>query len=147
DLAHEVPVIATHSPYRFGRQHYNLGPRAVERIAARDGVIGLILAEHQAADGLRHRRTRTLDDSLKVLFAHIDRIRDITGSHRHVAIGSDLDGFIKPTLAGLDSAADLAALERALVNRYGAEHAELIASGNVLRLLRGYRFAVAGGSG
>src|SRR5262249_8519608 len=117
DLAHEVPVIATHSPYRFGRQHYNLGPRAVERIAARDGVIGLILAEPQAADGLRPRRTRTLDDSLKVLFAHIDRIRDITGSHRHVAIGSDLDGFIKPTLAGLDSAADLAALERALVNR------------------------------
>ncbi len=147
DLAHEVPVIASHSPYRFGRQHYNLDARAVERIAARDGVIGLILAEHQAADGLRRRRTRTLDDSLGVLFAHIDRIREITGSHRHVAIGSDLDGFIKPTLAGLDSAGELAALERALVNRYGATHAELVASGNVLRLLRGYRFAEAGGAG
>jgi hypothetical protein len=33
-------------------------------------------------------------------------------------------------------AGGLADLERAIVNRYGPQHAELIASGNVLRLLR-----------
>jgi microsomal dipeptidase-like Zn-dependent dipeptidase len=136
DPSREVPVIASHAAYRFGGQHYNLGTRAIERIAERDGVVGLILAEHQTTDGLRRRRTQTLDDSLEVLFAHLDRLREITGSHRHAAIGSDLDGFIKPTLAGLDDASRLAELERGLVNRYGPEDAELIASGNVLRLLR-----------
>ena len=76
----------------------------------RGGVIGLILAEHQATDGLRWRRTGSLEDSLEVVFRHIDRMHEITGSHRHAAIGSDLDGFIKPTLAGLDDASRLGTL-------------------------------------
>jgi len=70
-----VPVVASHAGYRFGRQEYNLSERTVERIAERDGVIGLILAEYQAADGLRDRRTATLGQSLEVLFRHVDRLR------------------------------------------------------------------------
>lgn len=138
DPAREVPVMATHGGCRFGRQDYNLSDQTVERIAARDGVIGLILAEHQASDGVRTLRTRTLEQSLEVLWRHVDRLHEITGSHRHTAIGTDLDGFIKPTLAGLESAADLASLEAALIERYGAADAGLITSGNALRLLRGY---------
>jgi microsomal dipeptidase-like Zn-dependent dipeptidase len=133
-----VPVVASHAAYRFGRQEYNLSERTVERIAERDGVIGLILAEYQAADGLRDRRTTTLGQSLEVLFRHVDRIREITGSHRHAAIGSDHDGFIKPTLAGLENAQQLGSVETALVHQYGEPAAELIASGNVLRVLRNY---------
>jgi microsomal dipeptidase-like Zn-dependent dipeptidase len=133
-----VPVVASHAGYRFGRQDYNLSERTVERIAERDGVIGLILAEHQAADGLRDRRTTSLGQSLEVLFRHVDRIREITGSHRHAAIGSDHDGFIKPTLAGLEDAEKLRSVETALVHKYGEPAAEAIASGNVLRLLRSY---------
>jgi microsomal dipeptidase-like Zn-dependent dipeptidase len=138
-------VIATHVAHRFGRQDYNLTARTIERIAARDGVVGLILAEHQAADGLRLTRTRKLEHSLDLLVRHISRIREITGSHRHAAIGSDLDGFIKPTIAGLEDAGKLALLERGLRDRLGDADAEAILSGNGLRQLRGY-WRGAGGS-
>jgi microsomal dipeptidase-like Zn-dependent dipeptidase len=136
DPGREVPVIASHTAYRFGDDPYNLAAETFERIVARDGVAGLILAEHQATDGLGH--TESIEDSLAVLFRHIDRFHRIAGSHRHTAIGTDLDGFIKPTLARLDTAADLRSVEQALVDRYGPEDAELIASGNVLRLARTY---------
>jgi microsomal dipeptidase-like Zn-dependent dipeptidase len=131
-----VPVVATHVAYRFGSQDYNFDEDAVRRVAARDGVLGLILAEHQAADGLQ--KTGSVADSIAVLCSHIDRFREITGSHRHTAFGTDLDGFIKPTLTGLETAADMAKVEDAIVARYGAGDAELITSGNALRLLRGY---------
>ncbi len=138
DPQREVPLIASHVACRFGRQDYNLDAGTVARIAERDGVIGLILSEHQTADGLRRRRTQTLSDSLALVFRHLDRIREITGSHRHAAIGSDHDGFIKPTLARLEDSSRLALLEQALVDRYGARDGELIASANVLRLLRSH---------
>jgi microsomal dipeptidase-like Zn-dependent dipeptidase len=138
DPAGAVPVLATHAGCRFGGQTYNLSDETIGRIAARDGVVGLILAEHQATDGIRRSRTATLDDSLEVLWRHVDRLHEITGSHRHTAIGTDLDGFIKPTLAGLESAADLAPLEAALIERYGTADAALITSDNALRLLRAY---------
>jgi microsomal dipeptidase-like Zn-dependent dipeptidase len=138
DPGGDVPVIASHTAYRFGRQDYNLSQEIVERIAARHGVIGLIFAEHQAADGLRRTRTETLDDSLAILYRHVNRIAEITGSHYHTAIGTDLDGFIKPTLAGLHHAGSLALFQHALRQRFDAEDAELITSANALRLLRSY---------
>ena len=136
DPQRKVPVIASHSAARLGAQEYNLAPETIKRIAERDGVIGLIFAQHQLTEGVRRRRTTTFEQSFEVLAAHIDRIAQLTGSHRHAAIGSDLDGFIKPTLAGLDSMADMARLEPALRARYGTGDAELIASGNALRPLR-----------
>ena len=136
DPERQVPVIASHAGFRFGDDRYNLSAETIERIAARDGVIGLILATHQAADGLGDPDRRA--DSIAVLYRHVDRIREIAGSHRHTAIGSDFDGFIKPTLPGLESAGDLHRLEDALADRYGHDDAELIASANVLRLARGY---------
>jgi microsomal dipeptidase-like Zn-dependent dipeptidase len=136
DPGREVPVIATHTGHRFGADPYNLSDETFERIVARGGVAGLILAEHQAADGLGH--TQDLEDSLAVLYRHIDRFHRIAGSHRHTAIGTDLDGFIKPTLARLETAADLRRIEQGLITRYGREDAELIASGNALRLARTY---------
>ena len=93
DRERTLPVVASHAGYRFGRQRYMLDESAVEKIAERDGVIGLIFAQHQLTDGVR-RGTRTLKESLEVLERHVERIREITGSHRHTAIGSDFDGFI-----------------------------------------------------
>jgi microsomal dipeptidase-like Zn-dependent dipeptidase len=136
DPERKMPVVATHAGYRFGKQEYMLDSAAIERIAARQGVVGLIFAEHQILDGLRRRHTKSFDDSFELLGRHIDRIAEVTGSHEHVAIGSDLDGFIKPTLAGLQTMADMKPLEQALIARYGAADAELLASGNALRLLR-----------
>ena len=98
-------------------------------------MIGLIFAQHQLNDGVR-KKTKTLEESLEVIGRHIDRIHDITGSHEHVAIGSDFDGFIKPTLGGLERSSDIARLSSALVARYGAADAERILAGNALRVLR-----------
>lgn len=138
DPAQTVPVLATHAGCRLGPQEYMLDERALRRIAARQGVVGLIFAEHQMLNGLRRRTPRDFGESFEVLCRHIDQIAEIAGSHRYAAIGSDLDGFIKPTLAGLGTMADMKRLEEALIARYGESDARLICSENALRPLRSY---------
>ena len=129
------PVIASHGAFRFGGQSYAFDADVVQRIAGRDGVVGLILAQHQLNDGVRRRHTTDLGESVEVICRHVDAIRDATGSYAHVAIGSDLDGFIKPTMGGLETASDLGRLHPALVDRYGEEAARLILHRNVERVL------------
>jgi microsomal dipeptidase-like Zn-dependent dipeptidase len=131
----DMPVIASHAGFRFGDQDYMLDDRAIDRIKERNGVIGLIMAQHQLNDGLVDE-TETIEQSFDVIRRHVDRIAARTGSLGHVAIGSDLDGFIKPTMGGIESISDLRRLEELLVGEYGAADAELIASGNALRVLR-----------
>ena len=133
DPARDMPVIATHAGYRFGKQEYMLDEPAVRQIARRDGVIGLIMAEHQLNDG---KRTGSFEESVRVIRRHIDKIAEITGSHRHVALGTDFDGFIKPTLAGLQHAGDLKLLRDELRNHYAHDDVDLIGSGNAVRVLR-----------
>lgn len=126
-----VPVIASHTAARFGSQQYNLDQATIERIAERGGLIGLILANHQLADG----RSEAADQGgLELLFKHAERIAAVAGSHRHTAIGSDLGGFIEP-LSELPSVASLPTLRDALERRFGPEDAELIAGENVRRVL------------
>jgi microsomal dipeptidase-like Zn-dependent dipeptidase len=147
DPDRSVPVLASHAGYRFGSQEYMLTPETLTRIKERDGVVGLIFATHQLDDGLSTSRARRLglarpgrgfDESIRVLRRHIDAIHDVVGSHRHTAIGSDFDGFIKPTLPGVQDMRDMARLERALREAYEEADAERICSGNALRLLTGY---------
>jgi len=135
DPDRSLPVVSTHAGFRFGEQSYMHDEATVRRIAGRDGVVGLITAEHQLLDGLDDK-PKDFDGSFAVLRRHIDRIAEITGSHRHVALGTDFDGFVKPTLPGLQHMGDLARLEMALKDHYGAEVAEQISSGNTLRVLR-----------
>ena len=136
DPDRRVPVLASHAGFRFGGQEYALDEQTVELIAGRDGVIGLIFAQHQLNDGLRRTKAKTFEDSFEVICSHLDRIAEITGSHRHTAIGSDFDGFIKPTLGELESMTDMARLEAAMRERYGDGDAELICAENALRVLR-----------
>ena len=135
DPQRRVPAIASHMACRFGHLEYNLTDDQIERLARRDGAMGVILCDHFVKEGLRHRRTRTFEESLEAICRHVDRIREITGSHRHAAIGSDLDGYIKPTLAGLDDMSAMAALREGLRRRYG-DDANAICQGNALRVLR-----------
>jgi microsomal dipeptidase-like Zn-dependent dipeptidase len=130
------PVIASHAGYRFGGQQYNVSDHTIVKIVARGGVIGLILAQHQINDGLRRTDTRTLAESVAILARHIDAI-----GPQHVALGSDLDGFIKPTLGGIEDAAALAALAGALRARSPTD-AEAILEGNARRVIE-TRFATA----
>jgi microsomal dipeptidase-like Zn-dependent dipeptidase len=138
DPAREVPLFASHAGFRFGKQEYMYAEDTVRAFAARDGVIGLIFAQHQLLDGLKPSTTKTFEESFEAICKHIDRIAEIAGSHRGIAIGTDFDGFIKPTLGGLESSADLAKLDAALHERYGHDIADAVTSGNALRLLRTY---------
>jgi microsomal dipeptidase-like Zn-dependent dipeptidase len=144
-----TPVVATHVATRRDSEplEYNVTRATVERIADRGGVVGLIMGDHIVAAGVRaessrrDRRTKDFSDSFEALCEHVDTLRDwCGGSFEHIGIGSDLDGFIKPTLAGIEYADDMGQLEPALAGRYGAASAELIASGNAVRLLRSYRW-------
>lgn len=135
DPTHEVPVISSHAGFRFGGQDYMHDEATVRAIQARDGVIGLIMAQHQLNDGIRKDETDNLPDSLQVINRHIARLADITGGYEHIAIGSDMDGFIKPTMGGLEDMGDLKDLEAALRRDYPAG-ADAMTSGNVLRVLK-----------
>jgi len=97
DLDKAMPVIASHAGYRFGKQEYMLDSTTLERIAKRGGVVGLIMAHHQLNDGIRKDNTENLEASFETIRRHIDQIHSVTGSNDHVALGTDLDGFIKPT--------------------------------------------------
>ena len=148
DPEHRFPVVATHAGVRFpaSAQHYQLAEGTVLQIADRGGVIGLILAEHQLGDGLRKRPTRRLRDSVDVICRHIDRIEEISGPG-HVALGTDLDGFIKPTMSGLETAADLAKLRDPLLERYRDEaKVDAFLYGNARRVIEQVLAARAGGA-
>jgi microsomal dipeptidase-like Zn-dependent dipeptidase len=133
-LAPDMPVINSHAGYRFGTQEYMLDAPTIERVAERRGVVGLILAQHQLNDGIR-KRERRFDDSFAVICEHIDKFHEISGSYEYVAIGSDMDGFVKPMMGGMDTPAELAQLEGKLAARYGEDAAALITSGNAVRVL------------
>jgi microsomal dipeptidase-like Zn-dependent dipeptidase len=138
-----TPVIASHSATRLGRRSlgYNLSRTQVQDIARVGGVVGLILCSHYISHGQPELPEKaTIEDSMPLLFSHIDKIVEWTGgSFDHVGIGSDLDGFIKPALPGLKDMDNMADLQVRLADRYGPESAEKISSGNALRMLR-YRF-------
>jgi microsomal dipeptidase-like Zn-dependent dipeptidase len=130
------PVLATHAGFRFGDQSYMLDAEAVQEIARRDGVVGLIMAQHQLNEGLGvGEESDEFDRSVRTICTHIDSIREHAGSNDHVGIGSDLDGFIKPTLAGIENADDLGKLREPLARAY-PDDVEKILSGNALRALR-----------
>lgn len=134
DPAQEIPVIATHMAYRFGGLQYSFDDATIKAVADRGGVLGCIMCEHFITSGLSS--VNSLEGSLEALCRHIDKIRELTGSYDHVAIGTDLDGYIKPALPGLEDHSKMAALQAHLRVRYGDADAAKICNGNALRVLR-----------
>lgn len=127
----DFPLIATHVGMRDAepdRQTYNLSADTAKRIQARGGLIGLIAAQHQLG------QTQNAADSQAVLRRHLDAIAALGNGHDATAIGSDLDGFIKPTLTGLDRASDFPVLEQ-WVREAEPANAEEILYGNARRVL------------
>ncbi len=73
---------------------------------------------------------------LSVLIDHIDHIAKVAGVD-HVGLGSDFDGVMGATPAGMDSAADLPKITQGLLDRgYSADDIHKILGGNVLRVFR-----------
>lgn len=134
DPGRSVPVLASHVAYRFGHHEYNLDEATVRRIAERGGVVGLIVGERLARDGLSAGDAGSPADSFDTLCRHIDKLMEITGSFAHVAIGSDLGGFIKP-LPGLEDASCLKQLAEVLQVRYGQADAQRVLGENMLDVL------------
>jgi microsomal dipeptidase-like Zn-dependent dipeptidase len=136
EIAPEVPVIASHAGARFAdsTQHYQLADETIERIGRRGGVVGLIMAQHQLNDGIRRTPTTTLPETVDVMRRHIDRISGIAGPG-HVGLGTDLDGFIKPTMGGIESAADLGGLRDQLLAHYPQAEVDAVLYGNARRVV------------
>ncbi len=140
DRAREVPVIASHAGARLGSLRYNLDDPTLDRIIERNGAIGMMACAHFMSDPEPPPTTK--QGAVDVICRHIDHIGERSALLRgeqarfdHVAIGSDLDGFAKPSLHGLVDASALGYLEKQLIRRYGV-HASKICSDNVLRVLR-----------
>jgi microsomal dipeptidase-like Zn-dependent dipeptidase len=127
----DFPLIATHVGMRDAgpdQQTYNLSAETAKRIQARGGLIGLITAQHQLGE------TQDAAESQAVVSRHLEAITALGNGHEATAIGSDLDGFIKPTLKGIDRASDLQVLEQ-WVREAQPANAEEILYGNARRVL------------
>ena len=132
----DFPVIATHAGFRFkSDQSYMLSPPTIQRIAKRKGVIGLIMAQHQLNHGLDIDDPEKFAATQKAIRCHIDEINKHADAFEVVGIGSDLDGFIKPTVGGIECARDLGKLNDALNDAYPGK-ADRILWRNAERVLR-----------
>jgi microsomal dipeptidase-like Zn-dependent dipeptidase len=131
----QFPLISSHAGYRFGGQAYMHDEDTLLEIKRRDGVVGLILAQYQLTNGIRRTHTSDWEESWVVIRRHIDKIAEVTGSLEYVAFGSDFDGFIKPTMSGLEHMGDMLKLAERIQRDY-PDDADLITHENALRVLR-----------
>lgn len=147
DPGRQVPVIATHMACRLPHAEtpgstapgkafkYNLSDAVIRRVAERKGLLGLIACKHYITGGVEPG-PKSFEDSFAWMCAHIDHILNIPGGAECVAFGSDLDGYIKPALPGLETLGHMGELQQELADHYEKDRAEAFTSGNALRVLR-----------
>jgi len=130
----DYPVLATHVGMRSENrdtQVYNLTPSTVQRIKDRGGLIGVIMAQHQLGS------TTDPGQSQATVARHLKAIAAACGGgFDSCAIGSDLDGFIKPTLAGLENAPDFQHVAGWIDAEFSPPDAEKIRYQNAVELVR-----------
>ena len=123
-------VVASHSNARALRDHpRNLSDEHIREIAARGGLVGIVLFNPFLGSG---------GVTLDTVVAHIEHIFDLVGPH-HVGIGSDLDGGFGTSDApdGIENVADLRLIGEALLARgHSTAVAEGVLGGNWMRVLR-----------
>jgi membrane dipeptidase len=103
-------VIASHSNCRALVPHQRqLSDDQIQAIAARGGVIGIALDVWMLAPGYTKKHSTNDGITLENVVDHIDHICQLTGSHLHVGIGSDLDGGFgrEQSPSDIDTIADL----------------------------------------
>ena len=133
-----IPVLVTHIACSLKTRGsdkgyaYNLSEKWVKRVAERKGVCGIMYCEHYLTDEQRPN-PKNLAESFALIEEHIAKLR-AWGGDDVLAIGSDLDGFIKPALPGLSSARNHRDLSEWLVKKYGEPLATKICHGNALRV-------------
>ncbi len=137
------PLIASHSNPRalvpnHRRPERHLADEAIRRLAAREGVVGIVLANHFLRDGWQAGDGRQAVD-LGHVAAHIDYVCQLVGDATHVGIGSDFDGGfgLSHVPKDFDSVADLPKIGEALRERgYQPQEVEAVLGGNWLALLQ-----------
>ncbi len=136
------PVWASHHNCRALVPHNRqLDDGMIRTLAARDAVIGTVFDAWMLVPGWVRRQTTPQSAGVTLDHAadHIDHICQVTGSTRHVGIGSDLDGAFgtEQTPQDLGSIADVPLLfDRLRARGYRESDVESIAHGNFLRFLR-----------
>jgi membrane dipeptidase len=133
------PIIASHSnPRRFCDTDRHLPDNTIRRLAERDGVMGTVLYNKFLQNGwVRGDRKERV--TLANVIASIDHVCQLTGSARHVGIGSDFDGGFgaESIPQEFDTVRDLMLIGPALATRgYSQDDIHAILSGNFLRILR-----------
>jgi membrane dipeptidase len=132
------PLIASHSnPRKFCDTDRQLSDNMIRQLADRGGVIGIVpynafLQHHWVSTD---NKSRT---SLEKVVTAIDYVCQLTGSARHVGIGSDFDsGFGAEAIpAEMDTSTDLLLIGPRLAHRgYNPEDISAILGGNFLRIL------------
>lgn len=133
-------VMASHNNCRAlvpGQRQFS--DEQLQLLIQRDAVIGVAMDSWMLVSGWQRgispRSLATLDH----VADQIDHVCQIAGNHRHVAIGSDLDGGYgtEQCPVGLDSIADLQKMEERLQQRgYTPKEIRDIFHGNWLRLFK-----------
>jgi len=136
--AYTGTVIASHAnPRRFLPTSRGLSDSMIALLAERDGVIGIVPFNRFLKPGWTKTDPRdalTLHD----VASAIDHVCQITGSARHVGIGTDFDGGfgVDQVPDGIDTIADLQKLIPILEERgYSEDEIMGIMHGNWLRML------------
>ena len=119
---YEGVVLASHANARallkWDRSERHLTDLTIQRLAARGGVVGVMPFNRFLAPDWTNSQPR---DKVKLdhLADHIDHICQVSGSARHVAIGTDFDGgFGYPAIPlELNSIAEIQLLAGVLQNR------------------------------
>jgi len=129
-------VVATHcNPHRFVPTERQLPDRAIEQIAQRKGVIGVVpFNKFLKKDWSGRKIDVTLDDVIRM----IDHICQVTGNADHVGIGSDFDGGFgaQAVPREIDTIRDLHKIGDELLQRgFSPQHVAQIMHGNWLRVL------------
>jgi membrane dipeptidase len=134
-------ILASHTNSRTLVPHQReFDDAQLRAILERDGVIGVTLGNWQLLHGwIVGAKNEHLRVTLDRAVDHIDYICQLAGDHKHVAIGSDLDGGVGTDEfpIDLDTIADLQRFEQRLANRgYSGESISDILHGNWIALLR-----------
>jgi membrane dipeptidase len=136
------PVLASHHNCRaLVPDQRQLTDEQIKRLVARGAVIGAALDAWMMVPGWVRGQTRPQDVGVKLehVVDHIDRVCQLAGNSRHVAIGTDLDGGFgrEQSPADLDTIADLQRLPELLRRRgYDGEAVTGILYANWVRFFR-----------
>jgi membrane dipeptidase len=131
------PVIASHQNCRAlvpGQRQFS--DEQLRLLIERDAVIGASFDNWMIAPGWKTGQTSRSAATLEKIADHTDRICQLAGDHRHVAIGTDLDGGYGSEQSPLELAtiADVQKFASVLEKRgYAAAAVDDIFHGNWLR--------------